>query len=786
MTMNSPQHTARYWLEKLYKWVFPVLLLLLAFNSYLEVSKYLTLKRQREFLISADWRTYYLYFLVFNGLGVILGVITTLAPRMKKPISLKIGWIGWLLSSVLMISIIWFHLYAPWQRAYFGIWSQALLILGGVSWIDFIINTDIDTQDNRKTLVMASGLLIYVRIVMELRKTGWVNGYRAITIIGALMIFSLLLIAYGPFTFKRIRDQIRKLASWQRLTIATVLLLSPFGVLFMIGPEGYFNAPVSRLGLFLITTPLVVTLISDQHDKPAMRDWVAGISLISAMLTLALVVAFAVYEYDYPFSLSWSEGNRFYDYSLIFASKLYNYPGKLVVPYFDPGRYGLWGIVFLLPQASIGFHRLWNLLLKTGLPFLLGWTSGYSIKDWRLRLAFALGIYFFTAQVGIYAPLIISLTLVIAASRLPSISKRGLVIAIASLYAGISRQTWAAAAGIWGGLADVLLYYRNRKGGILEKLWPTFLLVIVGTVPGAIGNWGKLSDLATGTSLPTSQPLLWYRLLPNATYGYGILLGTVIITGPILLLLAWLIASRTWDLDLLQKIAVVSACLILFIFGAVVSTKIGGGSNLHNLDMFSGTLILVTAVAVERLVADGKFRLNILPVGLQGILIFYAVLSLAPMFGPVQYDRLPSQEEVDKALHDIRWSANHYIEQGEVLFMDQRQLVTFGYMGNIPFVPEYEKKYMMDQAMASDANYFTQYYKDLARKRFSLIITEPLKLDLVNWGEDESFGEENDAWVKWISEPTLCFYRPIATYTKMHVQLLVPQEDVSDCLGYLR
>jgi hypothetical protein len=286
--------------------------------------------------------------------------------------------------------------------------------------------------------------------------------------------------------------------------------------------------------------------------------------------------------------------------------------------------------------------------------------------------------------------------------------------------------------------------------------------------------------------LPTSQPLLWYRLLPNATYGYGILLGTVIITGPILLLLAWLIASRTWDLDLLQKIAVVSACLILFIFGAVVSTKIGGGSNLHNLDMFSGTLILVTAVAVERLVADGKFRLNILPVGLQGILIFYAVLSLAPMFGPVQYDRLPSQEEVDKALHDIRWSANHYIEQGEVLFMDQRQLVTFGYMGNIPFVPEYEKKYMMDQAMASDANYFTQYYKDLARKRFSLIITEPLKLDLVNWGEDESFGEENDAWVKWISEPTLCFYRPIATYTKMHVQLLVPQEDVSDCLGYLR
>ena len=40
--------------------------------------------------------------------------------------------------------------------------------------------------------------------------------------------------------------------------------------------------------------------------------------------------------------------------------------------------------------------------------------------------------------------------------------------------------------------------------------------------------------------------------------------------------------------------------------------------------------------------------------------------------------------------------------QGEILFMDQRQLLTFGYVRNVPLVPEYEKKVLMNAAMGAE------------------------------------------------------------------------------------
>jgi hypothetical protein len=96
-------------------------------------------------------------------------------------------------------------------------------------------------------------------------------------------------------------------------------------------------------------------------------------------------------------------------------------------------------------------------------------------------------------------------------------------------------------------------------------------------------------------------------------------------------------------------------------------------------------------------------------------------------------------------------------------------------------VDDYEKKYLMDQAMSNDAAYFTQFYKDLASKRFSLIVSEPLKVNYK--GSEFSFGEENDVWVKWVSRPLLCFYEPVAAFKRVRVELLVPREDPQDCSG---
>ena len=132
----------------------------------------------------------------------------------------------------------------------------------------------------------------------------------------------------------------------------------------------------------------------------------------------------------------------------------------------------------------------------------------------------------------------------------------------------------------------------------------------------------------------------------------------------------------------------------------------------------------------------------------------------------------------------MREEVVQFAQSGEVLFMDHRQLLTFGYIPAVPFVPEYEKKYMMDQAMGNNAQYFQTYYQDHAQKRFALIVSEPLRTK----SREEiggPFSEENDAWVLWVSNPTLCFYEPLYIEPDVNVELLVPRQNPVGCEEYL-
>lgn len=42
-------------------------------------------------------------------------------------------------------------------------------------------------------------------------------------------------------------------------------------------------------------------------------------------------------------------------------------------------------------------------------------------------------------------------------------------------------------------------------------------------------------------------------------------------------------------------------------------------------------------------------------------------------------------------------------------------------------------------------------------------------------GSEYSFGEENDAYVKWVTQPLLCAYEPNYTSIETNFQLLVPR-----------
>lgn len=91
------------------------------------------------------------------------------------------------------------------------------------------------------------------------------------------------------------------------------------------------------------------------------------------------------------------------------------------------------------------------------------------------------------------------------------------------------------------------------------------------------------------------------------------------------------------------------------------------------------------------------------------------------------FDMLPDSATVNTALTEIQEAVDEYQTSGDVLFMDQRQLLTFGYIQEEKFIPEYEKKVLMNEALSTNYEYYSSFYNDITNQRFSLIITEPLR-----------------------------------------------------------
>jgi hypothetical protein len=237
-----------------------------------------------------------------------------------------------------------------------------------------------------------------------------------------------------------------------------------------------------------------------------------------------------------------------------------------------------------------------------------------------------------------------------------------------------------------------------------------------------------------------------------------------------------------------------------------VSTKIGGGGDLHNMDMFLIGLMFTALIAWEKSGNNWTTIVDHSPLWLKFIiLLLFALPGFQSLTAMRSYsfaedvsslitltdapqgsslDMYPLREITDSALEKIRAEvALARSNDGEVLFMDQRQLLTFGYITDVPLIPEYEKKILMNQALGSNANYFQGFYDDLAKHRFALIISELLRTPV----KDSSFqfGEENNAWVKWVSSPILCYYEEKITLKKVGVQLLVPKSGQVDCVAQL-
>ncbi len=219
----------------------------------------------------------------------------------------------------------------------------------------------------------------------------------------------------------------------------------------------------------------------------------------------------------------------------------------------------------------------------------------------------------------------------------------------------------------------------------------------------------------------------------------------------------------------------------LFGGGIVASVKIGGGNNLHNMDMFLVTLAILSGISIQN---HEHMETHYWPWFAQLLLVMILFIPTWTAYRSGAMLDLPSKERTQEALKVLQAKVEEASRQGEVLFMDQRQLLTFGYIPGVTLVPEYEKKYVMDQAMAGDQSYFKQFYSDLANQRFAMIVTDPLFTKIKE--SDYPFAEENNAWVQWVAQPLLCYYAPVRkipgrVLDDFNIQLLVPRSDISDC-----
>ena len=549
--------------------------------------------------------------------------------------------------------------------------------------------------------------------------------------------------------------------------------------------------------------------------------------LTSLLLTSSVfsIAAAMIIVLDYPFSLGWSEGNRLWDYSVLFGRDLYDYPAdREIYSLTDVGRQLVGGLPFLFTNVSISAERFW-VGLTTIVPYLLLGLAAFKseFRNKKLWFLLALFAFVFLKQGPIHPPLVLCAVVVALIWRRTLWAAVPLIF-ITGYLAEESRYTWLFAPGIW----IVMLEFSGAmlQDGRLQKVtwWRAIALGLSGAIGGYFGptliKWARailtgeeIASLTGGgavsvssvTTSVTAHPLLWYRLFPNATYGIGIILALLIAVAPTVLLLLYLSASKKWILAPWQKAGLWLPLLAFLAVGLVVSTKIGGGGDLHNLDMFLIGILFTAAIAWENGGRQWLGEIDASPLWVKGVLALLLVIpGIQPLSALRSYrfvedatwlitltdvsdekflEMLPPQDEVDEILGTIRQEVDARKSQGEVLFMDQRQLLTFGYVRDVALVPDYEKKLLMNEAMGDNADYFAAFYADLKTARFSLIVTEPLRAPVKD--SDYQFGEENNAWVEWVVRPVLCYYDEIETFRSAQIQLLVPKQGDVDCSSEL-
>jgi hypothetical protein len=472
-----------------------------------------------------------------------------------------------------------------------------------------------------------------------------------------------------------------------------------------------------------------------------------------------------------PFSLGWSEASRFYYGSLFQSASIY---GRAVpLPFLHPSRYLLLSIPFLFSGLPIWAHRLWQVLLWFGLTGLNAWllTRRFKLKSQAIRWIGTAWAFLFIFQGPIYYHLLVCSALVLAFFDRRRFWRSLAVVVVASLWAGISRINWLPVPAFLALtiylLETPLVSYKQ----LISYLAPGIIWGTAGVAAGFAAN--QLYIALSGQPDPSvfkssfSQDLLWYRLWPSPTYPPGILPMALLLSLPLLVLI--LINIRRMDMHPLRLIGLAGMTTVLFVGGLVVSIKIGGGSNLHNLDAYFFLLLIWGSYLLSGATHPETNNKRVWrPWPLVMLILVLPLVQLLQAGSPVQF---PNAKQDQAILAKIKTTVESASRNGPVLFIWQRQLLTFHEIQGVSLIPEYETVDLMEMAMANNQVYLGHFYDDLAHKRFAMIVID--QQNGLTKSPEDAFPEENNVWVERITHPILTYYR-VRTNFSNGIQLLEP------------
>ena len=518
-------------------------------------------------------------------------------------------------------------------------------------------------------------------------------------------------------------------------------------------------------------------------------SWAGGFAVAVVLLGVAfeIMIRFNAVN-DYPLSLGWSEGSRYYYASLFFSKQIYGEAFPLST--LHPTRYLLQSFPFIFPSLGLFEHRFWQFLLWVGLTAAasVSITRRVFREEIAIRWLTAGWLFLFLLRVGVYYHLEIMVLLPLLFINIKKPRQTLFFVTIASLWAGVSRVNWfpmPAILAITIYLLETPLISESQKTSlkqIANYLARPVLWAIVGSASALLSQWlyiyisGNAENAGAFTSSFTSD-LLWYRLWPNVNYPMGVIPAILFISGPLIVVIVIGMKSGK-SLHLIRRLGLITMLIALFAGSAVVSTKIGGGGDLHNMDTYA---VLVGVIALYffnghvQTEAD-KPMVVIRPVPVYMIALVTPLLILIPMLSP--YPKLNDGRN-QQAYQQLIDMVNTVGKEGPILFIGDRQMVALGDV-DVPLVYDYEVVTLMEMAMSGNQAYLNRFYSDLAGHRFAAIISGRQNLGIKQEGP---FAEENNVWNTRVSPYILCYYESNTTIEadSTRIEIYVPRTQSDDC-----